>query len=136
MEHKKLILQQEKFYFSLKPIFCSVLNENVYFTSDGWKHLLYKPNRKKRNVSEQYLKLNCLNYAPTVIKNCKGIYKQITEEIHKKITVYSIVCEVKEGIKIRVILQKIGAGKVTFRSVMPHDKESRINNNKKRQNGV
>jgi len=113
-----------------KPVFCPVLNENVFFTTDGWKHLIYKPNGKDRKINEQYLKLCNLKYASYVIVNATGIDKETVTENDKgkEIRVTAIISQPSKDEKIKVILQKVGAGRITFRSVMPlrhHNKKKK-----------
>jgi hypothetical protein len=113
------------FYENLKrnPVYCPVIGDSVFFNSGGWQHLLYKPNRKNRTVDEQYLKLSCLIHVPDVIKDCKGIAaekitKEKVKEKVKEIREVALVSENKQKEKIKVIIQKVGSGKYTFRSVM------------------
>lgn len=122
--------RRKKFYQSIVSVFCPILNETIYFTSNGFIHLIYESNRMPRNEPEQYLKLSVLKYAPDVVKNSALISE--TREINgiikgkqKKIYHYEIVHEVSPGKKIRVVIQRIGTGKFTFLSIMPHDNKSK-----------
>ena len=113
------------------------MNEEVYFTSDGFNHLLRESNRQPRNQKEQILKLECLPFAPKVIQRCKIIVTTrkkilIVKGIAKSVVRYGLVYEVAPGKKIRVIVEKVGSGKCRFLSVMPHDKQSKT---KKRPSG-
>lgn len=126
----KLKRQQRKFYKSVVSVFCPILDETVYFTSEGFVHLLYESNRQPRGISEQYLKLMCLTHAPDVIKNCTIITE--TRKIRRKLkgkwkegVRYELVHEIVAGKKIRVIVERLGTGKHKFLSVMPHDKKSK-----------
>jgi len=44
---------------------------------------------------------------------------------------YALVYEVRKGIKMRVIIERVGDGRYTLLSVMAHDRISKINNTKK-----
>lgn len=130
MNLKKLIIEQKTIYKSIVSVFCPILNETIYFTSEGFNHLLYENHWKPRRPSEQFLKLMCLTYAPIVVKECsqktnirkikrkvKGIWK---DGFH-----FELVHEVKAGANIRVIIEKIGTGHHKFLSIMPHDNKSK-----------
>lgn len=127
--------KQRVFYKSIVSVFCPILNDTVYFTSEGFNHLLYdRSNRKPRKISEQFMKLQCLTHAPLVIKKCTVIseIRQIERNIKgkKKSGVhYELVHEVSPGEKIRVIVEKMGTGKYRFLSVMRHGRKLK---NKKR----
>jgi ABC-type ATPase with predicted acetyltransferase domain len=76
-----------------------------------------------RNISEQYLKLQCLTQAPIVIRKSKIIADIRTYEIvkhGKKTTVvyYALQYAIKKGEEIKVIVQRKGTGKYTFLSIM------------------
>lgn len=131
---KTLISHQRKFYKSIVSLFCPILNETIYFTSDGFKHLLYESNRKPRVVSEQYMKLMCLHHAPAIIKNCTEFVsrkaKRKIKGVWKEVVRYSLVYEVSKGVKMRAVVERVGTGKCVFLSIMPHDKKSKHNNKK------
>lgn len=118
-------------YKTWHSIYCPVMDEIVYFTSKGFNHLLSKPNRsKRRKLSEQYMKLMCLDYAPTVISQSKTIrsvrvIKKTIESKQKDITLFAISYEIAEGKSIRVILERLGSGKLHFLSIMPDSKRSK-----------
>lgn len=120
--------KQKAFYQSIVSVYCPIINDTVYFTSDGFQHLLYKDNRKPRNIDEQFMKLKCLTHAPEVIKNCTLISEtrklrvkvkgKIKDVIH-----YELVHEVEKGKRVRVIIEKVGSsGKHKFLSTMKDGK--------------
>ena len=109
---------------------CPILNDTVYFTSEGFYHLLYESNRKPRKIDERYIKLIHLRHVPTVIQWCKLVSetRQVTKKIkgkEKTAVQYELVYEVKKRLKVRVVIERIGTGKHKFHSVMPHDKKSK-----------
>ena len=53
---KKLVEKQKNFYKGVVSVFCPILNNTVYFTSDGFNHLLYESNRMPRKIGEQFMK--------------------------------------------------------------------------------
>ncbi len=125
-----LIKQKRDFYDGIVSVYCPILADSVYFTSGGFNHLLYKSNRQPRKISEKFMKLQCLTYAPQVIKECLTISetRKIEKRIKNKLKSgfhYELVSEVCKDKKIRVIVEKIGTGKHKFLSVMPHDRKSK-----------
>ncbi|MBI3620210.1 hypothetical protein HY214_03660 [Candidatus Roizmanbacteria bacterium] len=122
--------KSKKLYKSIVSVYCSILNDTVYFTSEGFNHLLYESYKHPRSVAEQYLKLMHLPYAPDVVKNCRlisetrAIKKRVKNNLKNGVH-YELVHEVSPGKKVRVIVEKIGTGKHKFMSVMPHDKKSK-----------
>lgn len=127
---KVLRKQQETLYKNVVSVYCSILNDTVYFTSKGFNHLLYESYNRPRSINEQYMKLMCLTHAPEVIKKCTVISK--TRKMQRKIkgvwksgVHYELVYEVSKGNKIRVIVEKIGTGKYRFLSVMRHGRKNK-----------
>ncbi len=122
--------KQRAFYQSIESVHCPILNEDVAFTSEGFNHLLFESNRKPRKLSEQYLKLCCLDYAKEVIEKCvvisqTRVINRKIKGVEKTVTRYGLVHQISDGRRIRVILERIGDGKLKFLSVMPHDKSSK-----------
>ena len=76
------------YYRSLVSIYCPILAETVYFSADGFNHLIYDTNRKPRNINEQYLKLKYLSKAKEVIEKCNLITetRKLVDKQGKEIT--------------------------------------------------
>jgi len=76
------------------------------------------------------MKLQCLRYVPGVVSKCsnKVDIRSIKRKVKgkwKKALYFELVHEVSPGAKLRVIIERIGNGRHTFRSVMPHDNKSK-----------
>lgn len=126
-DFRKFIENQRKYYKKIGSVACPILRETVYFNSDGFEHLLYKGNRKPRKLNERYMKLKCLEYVPEVIKKADVISETRQSEKRikgklKKVTFHELIYKIKEGTQIRVVVEKVGNGKLHFLSVMPHKK--------------
>lgn len=118
-------------YDSIVSVFCPILNETVYFSSEGYNHLIYESNRKPRDIREQKLKLKSFPYVPRVLERCKRIsdvrkVKRIIKGTVKEVFQYELIHEASPQMKIRVNVEKIGTGKHRFKSVMPHTKKDKI----------
>lgn len=122
--------KQKAFYKSIVSVFCPLLNETIYFTSDGFLHLLYESNRRPRNINEQFMKLKCLNHVPLVLQKSTFIVDTRTVQLkikgRLKLAIrHALVYEISSGVKVRVIVERIGSGKFKFLSVMPNSNRSK-----------
>lgn len=127
---RKLIEKQRDYYKSIVSVYSPLLQETVYFTSEGFNHLLFKSNRSPRKLSERYMKLMCLSYTVKVISKCKTAsetrqYIRLVRGKKKTATSHELVYEIEEGKMIRVIVERVGTGKLKFLSVMPHKNSSK-----------
>ncbi len=128
-DHLKLLETSQSKYNSIGKVFCPVLNSYVYFTAEGYRHLIYKTNRKKRNVAEQCLKLELFGLVIPVIKYADSIqtWRFAGEQggVHD-VQHYALVRAVgKSPIEIRVIIKRANDGQFNFHSVMRHTKKRR-----------
>lgn len=116
---------------SLKPIYSPGLQGYVYFTSEGFEHIIYKRARAERDKSSQGTRFKLLSRAITLIelsttyqeyeKTIKGFeVKQQKRRVQKSKTVrYWGIIAIVENRKIKVIIRKIGNGQLHFWSVIP-----------------
>ncbi len=113
--------EMKVFYKDIKnPIFCKVLDIEVYFNAGGFFHLRYDGSQRKRKVKEEYNKLSLLPLVIPAIKNADTVVDEIREIDGKKVYYWGIVATVgKNNTKIKVILKRNGKeGTVFFWSVM------------------
>jgi hypothetical protein len=121
-------------YDSIGRVWCTILNNHVYFTSEGKNHLIYKENRKKRNETEQRYKLRLFPLVIPVIKSASNIkgWRFSNESTTGGVQHYSLVSNVgKQGTNVRVIIKRTGDGQFNFHSVMldesrPQTKRPRV----------
>lgn len=122
--------EKRKLYKSIVSVFCPILSDTVYFTSEGFNHLLYKRHNVPRSIPEKYMKLLCLEHVVEVVSKSTRIsearvVRRKIKNVWKETVCYELVYEVSPKKKVRVIIEKIGTGKFRFRSIMPHDKRSK-----------
>jgi len=117
---KELRIEMKSFYKDIRsPIFCKVLDVDVYFNADGIFHLRYDGARKKRPIKEEYSKLSLLPLVIPVIKSTKEVARDTRIIGSKEIKYWALTMPVgKSNIMIKVILRKIDGGRVHFFSVM------------------
>ena len=134
-----LVKTSRELYESTKEVACPFFGTNVALTSDGFNHLLHKPNRQPRNVAEQRLKLRLLKKALQILERAGTVqeYRARLEKDGKpgrdgfsktKNVEYwgfhdIVGTEVK--ILVRVVVRRVGDGKFHFWSVMPIGKLGR-----------
>jgi len=130
--YEKLREDAQKLYHSTRPIFSPVFNAYVYFTSEGFNHIVFKNARSERERSSQALRFKLLPRAITLVGR-STTYQEYEETIkefwvksHKKkdrktkpVKYWGIIA-IMDGRKIKVILRKIGDnGQLHFWSIVP-----------------
>jgi hypothetical protein len=116
-----LIEEYRKKYDSIGRVHCKIMNTDIYFTSEGKNHLIYKENRKKRKAKEQRYKLKLFPLVIPVIKNASDIkgWRFASEPTQGDVQHYSLVSNVgKQPVPVRVIVKRTGDGQFNFHSVM------------------
>jgi hypothetical protein len=123
----QLKLHTRAYYARIGVVRCPILNDDIYFTAEGYNHLINESNSKPgkskpRLPTEQYKKLMCLMHAKAVLKYSKQVTE--TRTVRKKVkdewkeAIQSeVVCEIK-GEKISVIVEKVGDGHLKFMSIL------------------
>lgn len=111
-------------YDSIGRVWCKILNSYVHFTAEGRLHLLYKGNRKKRNVIEQKYKLRLFPLVVPVLKYSDNIQQwrfpkfDSTQDVQH----YAVTGKVGHSkLDVRVIVKRAGDGQFNFHSVMIND---------------
>lgn len=133
----ELLKKAEHAYNQNSELYCPFFSSKITLNSDGFNHLLYKPNRQIRDIKVQIIKLSLLKKALEIIPKAGTLqeYRDRLEKIGKKLGdgfyktkrvqywgFNALVDDNKHY--IRVIIKQIGDGKLTFWSVMPVDKKS------------
>ncbi len=132
-EIKKLRNQVEPIYNGIIKVHCPILKEEVYFNAKGKYHLRYEVTGRERTREEQGHKLRLVKYIEQIVKNATtieesrlvkapiGRKKRNGKKIIKDVIYSSIVQTIttaSSSKKVKVILRKVGNGRVIFWSVM------------------
>jgi len=133
-QHKKFKDKAEKIFKETDSIHCPYFNGAVTFNSEGLHHLKYLPNGRERSHNAQILKFKLLPLVKHVIKKSGTIqeYRKQLVTVGRKRKhdglqktkeaeywgLYAVVGDDKK-IRVRVIIRRIGDGKIIFWSVMP-----------------
>lgn len=130
-EYEKVRDDTRSLYNDAKPVYSPALNENIYFTSEGFNHLIFKAPRKERDRSSQMMRFKLVPRAIRLIEHA-NTFQEFEETIRefevktrkkrvkksKSVRYWGIIA-IFEGRKIKIILRKIGEGQMHFWSVIP-----------------
>lgn len=117
-----------KRYDSIRtPVHCKCLNQDVYFNSRGFHHLLYDGSGKARTLDQARSRLVLIPLILPVIQNAVNTsYQKIYARKNRKKSSESVMIEMwgleasvgKSKAKIKVILRREENSKIIFWSVM------------------
>lgn len=122
MVSNSFINKQIKIYKSLDSCYCKALQEKVIFNAEGLHHLMYDNRNRPRKIKERVYRLALVDYLKKVIESAESANLKVYN--HNKITFIWILSWVKVDTKdnrsfmVKVILRKIGNGRLHFLSVM------------------
>ena len=130
IRYNLLLEKRRKEYKLFNRAYCPCLSQYINFNSNGFNHLRFKVDGTPRNPKEQMYKMGLLPLVIPVIKNATQIqeYRPIMAPIGRKkidgkknlkeVEYWSLIAIVgKRKTKIKVIIRKIGTGKLHFWSV-------------------
>lgn len=123
----------QKFYSTIKSVRCPYFgDQDVFFTSEGFNHILYKNPRVARAKADQIMRFRSLETAKKLINissTCqeKEItnevvirkFKKRKEKITKAVQYWGFIA-ILDKKKIKVIIKKTGEGKIIFWSIIPY----------------
>jgi len=131
--YEKIRQDSENFYKKIGKILCPAFNDFIYFSADGFNHLIYKSDRSERDRERQIAKFKLLPRAKELV--IKTTTFQEYEESVKEFTIKKFKKKVREskvvkywgliaimnGFKIKVIIRQVGDnGFKHFWSVIPN----------------
>lgn len=121
-KYEKLIREKRTWYKAVRKSFCPILKEDVFFTSKGFRHLLYDGLGHARSRKERMYKLGLLPLVIPVIKSATKIeeYKPpvYSEKLGKMVEFWALQSIVgKQNTLVTIVLRKIGTGSIHFYSV-------------------
>jgi hypothetical protein len=130
--YEKLKEDAVNFYHHIGKVNSPVLEQDIYFTAEGFNHIIFTNSRSERERSSQILRFKLLALAVKLVK-ISTTYQEF-EETLKEFTVRSYkkrinktrsvkywgIIAIIDGRKIKVILRKIGDnGNIHFWSIVP-----------------
>ena len=130
--YEKLKENAQNFYSQIGSVFSPAFKEKVYFTSEGFNHIIFKSSRTEREKSSQILRFELLPLAirllreSTTYQEFEETIKEVEVKIFKqkvkktKPVKYWGIIAIIDGRKIKVIIRKVGDnGNLHFWSIVP-----------------
>ncbi|MDP3646159.1 MAG: hypothetical protein Q8R25_03655 [bacterium] len=122
----------EILYKAFRPVKCPALGDKeVYFTSEGFNHLIYRIPKQERDRRVQIMRFELLEKARELIERTttiqeyeeyfdqkKGWMNKRPQKVNVLVRDWGIIGIIK-GFRIKVVVRKIGEGKFEFFSVIP-----------------
>jgi len=130
--YEKLKEDALSFYNSIGKVFSPAFNQEVYFTAEGFNHIIFKGARSERERPSQILRFKLLSLAQKLVK-ISTTYQELEETLKefrvksykktilktKPVTYWGVIAII-DGRKIKVIIRKIGDnGAMHFWSIVP-----------------
>lgn len=130
--YEKLKEDSQKFYNTVGKIYSPALENEIYFTAEGFNHIIFKGARSEREKSSQILRFKLLPKAVKLIK-LSTTYQEFEETLKEfevksykkkvrktKPVKYWGIISIIDGRKIKVIIRKKGDdGLLHFWSIVP-----------------
>ena len=130
--YEKLKEAAINFYHNIGKIHSPVLEQDIYFTAEGFNHIIFTNSRSERERLSQILRFKLLSLAVKLVKisttyqefeetlkefNVKSYKKTVRKT--KSVKYWGIIAII-DGRKIKVILRKVGEnGNIHFWSIVP-----------------
>lgn len=130
--YNQLKNQTYKKYKAIGKVYCPYLKRKVVFNSHGFRHMIYRNRKNKRDRKTQLMRFQLLPKAVKLLRRTLTIQEIDTYKTrigvkehgvrrHKsKLVQYYGFIAIIDGWKIKVIVKKIGHGKPFFWSVIPN----------------
>ena len=110
--------KQKISYYKIKSIRCKIFdNESVIFNKHVLRHLIRKYGHN-RTITEQVRRLNLLKYCYDILESDNvSIENRFSKTNKLKVEFWGITKKIN-GRYIRIVLRRIGKGKLIFLSIM------------------
>lgn len=128
MQEIKTIENAKQHYQAIRsPVRCFCLNQDIHFNADGFNHLIRNGLGKPRTQKEINYKTRLIRLAVPVLKSATDMsYEQRTVKKNRKKGTPLVQAEYwgveavvgKKDICVRVIIRRIGNGRLYFHSIM------------------
>jgi hypothetical protein len=130
--YEKLKEDTINFYHNIGKVYSPALEQDIYFTAEGFNHIIFTNSRSERERPSQILRFKLLSLAVKLVK-ISTTYQEFEETLKEFIVrsykkrinktrpvKYWGIIAIIDGRKIKVILRKIGEnGNIHFWSVVP-----------------
>ena len=130
-DYNKIRDDAQKLYSTFQKVFCPAFGQHVYFTSNGFNHLIYKGAKKERDKKTQILRFDMLEKAKFILEN-STTFQEFEENMeyrrvnrHGKYVAVNLVVRswgfiaIVEKFRVKVVATQVGNSKIEFYSVIP-----------------
>lgn len=121
----------QKYFGRIGKIYSPAFNQEIFFSAEGFNHIVYKGSRSEREKPSQILRFKLLPLAVKLV-GLSTTYQEFEESLkefdikrHKKrvrltqpVKYWGLIAII-DGRKIKVIIRKIADGKLYFWSIVP-----------------
>jgi len=125
-------IKAQELYYKINSVFSPALKQRVFFSADGFNHIIFQNSRSERDRSSQILRFSLIPLAVKLImtsstfQEYEEIFKEVTIKKYKrkikeqKIVKYWGLIAIIDNRKIKVVIRKIGDnGALHFWSIIP-----------------
>lgn len=130
--YEKIKEDSKRFYEQIGKVACPAFSQEVFFTSEGFNHLVYKNDRRERDKKVQIMKFKLLPLAKKLV-GLTTTFQEYEESLREfrvkkfkktvqetKVIKYWGIIALLENRKFKVVIRKIGDnGQLNFWSVIP-----------------
>jgi len=124
----------KKLYSETRAVRCPYFNEDVVFSPEGYRHLLYKgrDNEKRRDKRSRFMRLKLFRLAPELLCLTKTVQEYFStshfvpikhhkkkEKVLRHVEYWGFVAILKER-RIKVIVRQVHNGPKQFWSLIPN----------------
>lgn len=108
-------------------MYCAALRDYIHFNMSGFNHLRFNTDNTPRNSKETMYKIGLLPLVkPAIYKSKRVEYEKrmapvggTRKKVYKEIEYWALTEVVgKQDVKLKIVLRRIGNGKIHFWSVM------------------
>jgi hypothetical protein len=111
-------------YDAVGSVYCKAIRSNVVFNRHGWKHLVYKGNRERRNKADALLRLGAFPWVKDVVKQAR-VASTLTRDQRVGGNILPVTyhelkhtfTKKKRDVCVVVILRQIDNGEIHYYSV-------------------
>lgn len=117
LEMSKRVIEIAKIrYKKIEKIFCPFFQQNVYCTSSGFNHLIYKSDRSRRSEKEIYARMEAVEVLELILSNSGTLQEKESRDNGQ--TFYAFIAILNDK-KYKVVVSNSKDGRFVFKSIIP-----------------
>jgi len=131
LDYEQIKQEAIDLYATFLSVNCPALNQKVFFTSEGFNHLVYSAPKKMRDKKAQILRFDMLEKAKHILETSTTFQEYDEEIINKRVNrkghwvprnvfvrCWGFVAIVQK-FRVKVVITQEGNGSIKFLSVAP-----------------